>query len=210
MYLDGGYSVLVPFLRGHEPSGGRRIDIGLKHRKDLFAWMEEVRRRSKAGEPDFFVLDGLSMGASTVLTAAGDPDLPRDVAAVLADCGYTAPMDQGRWMVRGMKPLMRYPAFFFTRLFFFLLMGYTKKDPTPRTQVARASVPVFFIHGSEDLFVPAAMARELYEACTSPVKELWYVEGAKHAMSFAVAGDQYRVRKMAFIDRALAGRQSEG
>jgi fermentation-respiration switch protein FrsA (DUF1100 family) len=208
MYLDQGFSVFLPSLRGHAPSGGRRIDIGCQRRKDLFAWMEIIRERSD--NPDFFVLDGLSMGAANALMASGDQELPRKLVAVIADCGYSSLVAQGKWMVRGMKPVIRYPALCFATTFFYLFMGYSRKDPTPLTQVARAKVPVMIIHGKEDLFVPASMAEELYQACGSPLKELWYVEGAKHALSFSVAGDLYRNRKMAFIDRALGASYKEG
>lgn len=208
-YLDQGYSVFLPSLRGHWPSGGKRIDIGCKHYRDLFAWMEEIRERQGESRPDFFILDGLSMGAANVLTASGDPDLPADIAAVIADCGYTSLKAQGKWMIRGMKAWLRLPAFFFATVFFYLLMGYRGKDPSPLTGAGRTSLPVMIIHGTEDVFVPVAMAGELYEACGSPVKEIWYVEGASHALSFAVAGEDYRRRKRAFIEKALESFQPE-
>ena len=208
LYLDQGYCVFLPSLRGHEPSGGKRIDIGCKHAGDILAWLEEIRGRLGGQGPAYFVLDGLSMGAANVLTLSGDPGLAPDVAAVIADCGYSSLLAQGRWMIRGMKPLIRRPALFFATVFFYLLMGYSKKDLTPLTGAARAKVPVMIIHGTDDLFVPAFMAQELYDGCSSPLKELWYVEGAKHALSHAVAGEDYKARKMAFIERALEGYQS--
>lgn len=204
MYLDMGYSVFMPTLRGHAPSGGRRIDIGCLYRKDLFAWMEEVRKRLDQA-PHHFILDGLSMGAANVLTAAGDQDLPEDVAAILADCGYSSLLAQGQWMTRGIKPLLRIPALYAATIFFYLFMGYSKKAPTPLTQAGKSRVPIFFIHGTQDQFVPTFMGQELYSACASPVKELWLVEGAGHAMSYATAGQAYQARKAAFIRRALAG-----
>lgn len=204
MYLDMGYSVFMPALRGHAPSGGRRIDIGCLHRKDLFAWMEEVRKRLDQA-PDHFILDGLSMGAANVLTAAGDEDLPGDVAAILADCGYSSLLAQGQWMTRGIKPLLRIPALYAAIMYFYLFMGYSRKSPTPLSQAGKARVPVFFIHGTQDQFVPTFMGQELHAACASPIKELWLVEGAGHAMSYATAGQTYRARKADFIRRALAG-----
>ncbi|NLA95833.1 MAG: alpha/beta hydrolase [Clostridiaceae bacterium] len=208
LYLDLGYCVFLPSLRGHKPSDGKRIDIGCKHAGDILAWLEEIRRRLGDRKPGYFVLDGLSMGAANVLTLSGDPGLAPDVVAVIADCGYTSLLAQGKWMVRGMKPLIRRPALFFASVFFYLFMGYSSKDLTPLTGVARAKVPVMIIHGTDDLFVPASMARELFDGCRSPVKELWYVEGAKHALSHAVAKEDYKARKMAFIERALEGFQS--
>ncbi|HZK29243.1 MAG TPA: alpha/beta hydrolase [Clostridia bacterium] len=203
MYLDAGFSVFVPYLRGHEPSEGKYIDLGCRYRKDLFSWMEQIRVRPECQTPSYFVLDGLSMGAATVLTASGDHDLPTDVRAVLADCGYTSFLEQGKWMIRGMKPMIRYPAFLFTLVFLWLIMGYKRSDPTPLKQVKKASVPIMIIHGEDDLFVPPSMSKELYDACASEQKDYWLVSGAKHAMSQRVAGDEYWSKKRAFIEQAL-------
>ena len=38
------------------------------------------------------ILAGISMGASTVLMAAGKP-LPKNVIGVLADCGFSSPKE---------------------------------------------------------------------------------------------------------------------
>lgn len=44
-------------------------------------------------------------------------------------------------------------------------------------------IPVLFIHGDDDTFVPVTMTYENYKACTAP-KELLIVPGADHAMSY--------------------------
>lgn len=204
-YLEAGFSVLFPVLRGHGPSGGKRIDLGCRYRKDLYAWMDKLRKDK--GAPPFFILDGLSMGAANVLTASGDEDLPEDVLAVLADCGYSSLLDQGKWMIRGLNPLVRTLSFAFTLAFFFLLMGYKKKDPTPLSQVRKARVPIQIIHGTEDDFVPTWMGDRLYEAAASELKDYKQVLGAGHAMSEWVGGGAYWSRKFSFIDKALRARE---
>ncbi len=201
-YLEAGFSVLMPLFRGHGASGGRRIDLGCRYRKDLFAWMEQVKWLADQ-PPAFFILDGLSMGAANVLTASGDEEMPGEVAAILADCSYSTLIEQGRWSISKMTPLIAGPSFLVTLLLFRVLMGYKRKDPTPLSQVAKASLPILIIHGGDDVFVPTAMAPKLYEACASPMKDFWIVEGAKHAMSEWIAGDLYWERKFAFIKKAL-------
>ena len=205
-YLEAGLSVFMPLLRGHGESGGKRIDLGCRYRKDLYAWMDMIRE--KEGPVDYFILDGLSMGAANVLTASGDEDLPDDVLAILADCGYSSLLDQGRWMIRGLNPLIRTLSFGATLAFFFLFMGYKKKDPTPLTQVARARVPLQIFHGADDDFVPAWMGDRLFEACSSELKDYKQVLGAKHAMSEWVAGGAYWNRKFSFIDKAKKAKDS--
>jgi fermentation-respiration switch protein FrsA (DUF1100 family) len=199
-YLDAGCAAFVPVCRGHAPSEGPRIDLGGLHRRDFYAWMEQIR----ALDPtiDFFVLDGYSMGAATVLQMSGDADLPRDVAAVIADSPYTSYIDEGKWLTRTMKPWIRTPALFFTMLFFRTVMGYRLSDATPLDQVRHASVPTMIIHGKKDDFVPTDMGIALYEASSADPKELWLVDGAKHVLAVAVAGDEYPARKHAFIRRA--------
>ena len=44
-------------------------------------------------------------------------------------------------------------------------------------------VPVLFIHGQDDSFVPVSMTKENYEACVAP-KEILIVPGAIHGMSY--------------------------
>ena len=44
-------------------------------------------------------------------------------------------------------------------------------------------IPVLFIHGTDDRFVPVEMTYENYKACASE-KQLLIVPGAGHAMSY--------------------------
>ena len=51
-------------------------------------------------------------------------------------------------------------------------------------------VPVLFVHGTDDHFVPIEMTYKNYEACASP-KRLLVVPGAEHAMSYYVDSRAY-------------------
>ena len=44
-------------------------------------------------------------------------------------------------------------------------------------------VPILFVHGEADTFVPVEMTLENYEACHAP-KRLLIVPGANHGMSY--------------------------
>lgn len=208
-YIEAGISVFLPSLRGHKPSEGKRIDIGCKHYDDLFVWIDEINKRLGEDAPEWYVLDGLSMGAATVLTATGDVRFPDNVIAVISDCGFTSLIDQGKWLTRGMSPILRGPALFFSKFFFYFVMGYRLNDPTALSAIARASVPIFIIHGSEDVFVPTWMSQKLFDACSSELKEYWVVEGAQHALSSFVAGPEYPKRKLAFINQVIADNKYE-
>ena len=59
---------------------------------DIIKWINLIL----SWEPNArIVLHGVSMGAATVLMASGE-DLPGNVKAVIADCGYTSEWDEFR------------------------------------------------------------------------------------------------------------------
>ena len=51
-------------------------------------------------------------------------------------------------------------------------------------------VPILFIHGAADKFVPIEMTYENYCACRAP-KRLLVVPGAQHGMSYAMDREAY-------------------
>ena len=63
------------------------------------------------------------------------------------------------------------------------LAGYGMDECNAKREVAKAKVPILFIHGSKDTFVPVTMCQEIYECCASPKKKL-IVEGAAHGESY--------------------------
>ena len=50
-------------------------------------------------------------------------------------------------------------------------------------EVKKAKVPILFIHGDADTFVPCSMCEEIYENCAAPKKKL-LIQGAAHAESY--------------------------
>ena len=78
-----GYNVLLPDQRAHGYSGGHTITMGVKERYDARDWTVWARSRFGPEVPIFLM--GVSMGAATVLLAAG-LNLPDNVCGIVADC----------------------------------------------------------------------------------------------------------------------------
>ena len=70
-------------------------------------------------------------------------------------------------------------------------------------QLKKATLPMLFIHGEEDTFVPFWMLEELYQAASCE-KEKLAVPGAAHAESAAVAPELYWPAVDAFLARHMA------
>ena len=156
------------------------MDFGLSERHDVCAWANFLTRRF--GAEQYLFLNGISMGCASVLLAAELP-LPETVRGVIADCGYTSPWEEFAYLMKWdvhvpVRPLL-YVAEGITRL----LAHWDFRSATPLKAVANTKLPVLFLHGDADTFVPPWMTLENYAACASE-KELLIVPGAIHAQSY--------------------------
>ena len=61
--------------------------------------------------------------------------------------------------------------------------GYGYNDVSTLNEVAKTEIPILFIHGEVDDFVPVWMSEKNYEACNSE-KELLIIKNADHAESY--------------------------
>lgn len=196
-YYDRGCHVLLPDLRGHGESEGRYIGMGWHDRLDLVAWVRQVISWQKEAS---IVLHGVSMGAATVMMASGE-ELPPNVTAVIEDCGYTNAWDMFSYQLKGIFGLPPFPMMPIANWVCRMKAGYSLKEADAEKQLKRARVPVLFIHGTEDSFVPFSMMAPLFEACSSP-KDKLVVPGAGHSDAARVAGQAYWDKVFSFIDRS--------
>ena len=88
-YHDWGLNLLLCRQRSHGESDGSYITFGVKERLDVLTWLQFHNRVHGV---DNVYLGGISMGASTVMYAAGE-DLPPNVRGIVADCGFTSPRE---------------------------------------------------------------------------------------------------------------------
>ncbi len=181
-----GRSALLVDQRGGGTSDGRTITFGIKEHRDCLTWVDFMIKHF--GSDVKIILTGISMGASTVLMAAGKP-LPPNVVGVLADCGYSTAKEIICRVIGFMKLPVK-PAYFFVRLGAFLYGGFRLESYSPLEAVKRAKVPVIFIHGEDDDFVPCDMSRAMYDACVSR-KKLVTFPSAGHGLSCLVNPDLY-------------------
>ena len=181
-----GRSALIVDQRGCGSSDGNAITFGIKEHRDCLAWLDYAIERF--GPDCKIILTGISMGASTVLMAAGR-ELPENVIGVLADCGFTSAKEIIQEVIRTMHlpPKLSYP---FVRLGARLFGGFDPEEDSALEAVKRIRVSVIFFHGEEDGFVPCRMSRDNFEACTAR-KALVTIPGADHGLAFPVDQEGY-------------------
>ena len=68
---------------------------------------------------------------------------------------------------------------------------FNLEEDTPIEAMKRCSLPIIFIHGDTDAFVPDSMSDELYAACSSKFKKNVKIAGAGHGLAFPVGRNLY-------------------
>lgn len=199
MYHEMGFNVLVPDDRAHGASEGKFIGFAWLDRRDCIGWINFALK--KLGEDSSILLHGISMGSATVMNASGEKDLPKQVKAVVSDCGYSCAWDQFAHVLKRNFHLHEFPVLYIANIINKILCGYDFRESSSVNQVKNAKVPFLFIHGGEDDFVPTKMVREVYNACGSVQKEVHVFPGAAHAESYYVCHEDYVKVLKAFIEK---------
>ncbi len=180
-YFDKGFNLFVPDQRSHGKSEGKYISYGVLERRDVLSWAEYINKIIPGGK---LYIIGISMGASTVLMATS-LELPENVLGIIADCGFTSP---GAIIKKVMKSDLKVPLFPFyytTRAITKLIAGFDFEEESAVNAVKDCRIPILFLHGKSDGFVPFSMGEEIYNAAECKKQAVW-VEGADHGCSFVV------------------------
>jgi len=181
MYTAFGLNVLLVDQRAHGQSEGRLITFGVKESRDVFTWVDFVKEKFGTEK---IMLGGMSMGATTVLLAGGQ-GLPNEVKGIIADCGFTSPAEIIKLV--GKRDYKINAAAFIPILDLGckIFGKFSIKNVSTADAVKNCDLPILFIHGADDGFVPCEMSREAFKNCNEKCR-LLVVEGADHGFSFLV------------------------
>ena len=198
MSQEEGYNLLLVDQRAHRNSGGKSITFGVKERYDCVEWIEHML--TYLGKDTKVVIYGLSMGGATVLMATG-LGLPENVKGIVADCAYSTAKDIIGEHIKGLH-LPVGPVYALIRLSAILFGGFDPEGASAKEALKKCEIPVLFIHGEADTFVPCRMTKENYESCKDNA-EMYLVPGAEHGMSYLTNIEKYRSTVKGFLKRVF-------
>ena len=190
-------NVLYAEQRGQAGSEGKYMGFGITERFDCLSWIERLNREVDISRLPIY-LCGVSMGASTVLMATG-LDLPDNVSGVIADCGFTSPHDVFKHVV---TKNLHFP---YSRLTQWEVdrrcirrLGLDPHGYSTLEAMRHCRIPVMFVHGGADRFVPVKMTYDNYRACVSP-KRMLIVPDADHGMCYFTDSARYQREMLKFF-----------
>ena len=193
-----GLNVLIVDQRACGKSEGTYTTFGILERRDVVTWANFLDEWLD-GMP--LLLDGISMGASSVMLAA-DLDLPMSVKGIIADCGFTSPWDI---IAHCGKQWFHMPAFPLVHILSGaarLMFGGGYRSCSTLTSLANSSHPLLLLHGGEDDFVPTYMSEENYNAASGYKRKL-IVPGAGHGLSYLIDQQRCQQELSDFVDFVL-------
>lgn len=198
-----GFNVLLPDARAHGDSQGTYIGMGWLDRMDVLMWINKI----SADRPNSqILLYGISMGAATMMMLSGEK-LPTQVKGIIEDCGYSSIREECFYQLTEKFHVPSGIAgyvFFWSNIYACLLAKYNINDGDAKPCLSSSHLPVIFIHGSVDSFVPFYMLDQAYEASGSNDKQKYEFPKAEHGRAFASDPLRYQSILKDFIVRTIS------
>jgi hypothetical protein len=198
-YHEKGYNF---FSCDHTAAGDSEGDfVGFDYfeSKDMLEWLDYLIERF--GDDIEIVVHGVSMGGATVCQMASK--VPPQVKVIVSDCAYVGAKEEFISVANSVGINRTAPAVF--AAFNALnkkLAGYDLEKTDVRESVKNSRVPMLFVHGGSDDFVPTWMGYELYELCGNE-KDLLIVPEAKHADSVVFGTEDYYAKLDEFLGKYM-------
>ena len=174
---DFGFSVFAIDYRGFGRSAGGVPSEQSVYEDARAAWNEFTELVPDASER---ILYGHSLGGAVAVDLAAELDRtaqPQSPAArgLIVESSFTTLVDVAKALSYSWLPLQWILSQKFDTL----------------GKITEVKMPVLFVHGADDRFVPARFSQALYDAARAP-KKLLLVEGASHNNTMRVGSGEYR------------------
>lgn len=185
IYQDRGSTVLVIHQRAHGKSEGRYIGFSELEKYDISRWVDKINELYD--NPNIY-LHGVSMGGASVIHCA-DMNL-KNIKGIIDDCGFDSIRNITKALIQDMFNIPYFPLGYIAGIISIIVAGINFDKSKGIECVKNTNIPIVFIHGANDNFVPRRMSEEMYNVCASPC-ELLIVKDAGHAASYMMAQEEY-------------------
>lgn len=213
MYLDQGFNILAPDMRGFGDSEGS-VALGYLESLDMWDWITYINENYPEN-CDEIIVHGISLGGATTvflsgLEVNGETLKDKNVIGLVEDCGYSSMTEivassTGSSSMGGMFGGITGGTSSDTSdsqdgksyIMENLDVGLTEENfdelENALNSLKKCSVPILIIHGTEDTTVPFENSDEIYKTAVEneniPFIHRYSAEGQSHA--FIIMGTNY-------------------
>ena len=175
-----GFNILAPDSRGCGMSEGRYTGLGWMEHYDLISWINYLVTIDPQAQ---IAVWGTDIGAAALMNAAGDY-LPSNVKCLVEDNGFSGIREYILYTIReeyGIEGKLILPAVdFYAKQ----ILHFSVNDVSTRRQLTQGTIPMLFMHGTDNERIPSSMVFDNYYAYGGE-KDLYMIEGGR----FGEAGD---------------------
>lgn len=184
-----GYNVLAPDSRGCGMSEGQYTGLGWMEHYDLISWINYLITLDPEAK---IAVYGADTGAAAVMNAAGDY-LPSNVKCLIEDGGFSGIKEYILNILRtdiGIDGKLLIPGIDF---YVKQILHFSVNDVSIRRQLTQGTLPMLFMHGTQNELIPSSMVFDNYYAYAGE-KDLYMIEGGR----FGERGDEASYYKALF------------
>lgn len=179
---EQGYNILLTDMRNEGDSEGEYTGYGYLEQQDVTAWVDYLK--NETADSKNVILYGEGMGANAVLIAAGSGNLDESVKYIVAESPYGTLKEEAIYTLKTYYKLSKFPFYDLMQLRTSLLKpGYEVSDVDVTTAVSNATIPVLFLMGTQDDYIPSEYTQEVYDAYPAE-KELISAD-VRHGLVYA-------------------------
>jgi fermentation-respiration switch protein FrsA (DUF1100 family) len=193
IFRKRGFNVLVYDHRHHGKSGGENVTFGVYEKHDMKAVVDWALE--KCGQDCLVGVHGESMGAGIALEYAAIDDR---AAFIIADCSYSDLTELLSFRLKADFGLPSFPMMPVASLVSKMRGGMFFSEVSPLRTIDRLRMPVLFIHGADDTYIPPEMSRMMYERKKGQ-RMFFLAPNAGHALAFWNNRKEYDARVGEFL-----------
>ncbi len=198
MMRELGYNIVMFDERFHGLTGGSNCSMGFYEKFDLYDIISDTFTRF---DNDIYLgTYGESMGGAAVVL---EQALDKRIKFVITDCAFSDLSLLLGHLIKSRTGLPKYPIIWIANLFFKLVTKVSIFQVSPKNALRDASVPMLFMHGAEDGFIPPLHSQILYDACQTG-KDIYIGQNhAKHTDASRYNPVKYREVLRHFLDEIV-------
>jgi len=190
-------NTLIVDLRGHGYSDGHTTSFGYHETADLLAAVDWLQRQHPQAS-EHLIFYGFSMGSAAAARAASQ--IPQTVGLIV-DSGFARLTDMAWMLAENLPPGLGHFTYGVALPAASLLSEAPLWRVAPVQTITQLDVPVYALHGDNDMQIPAEQGRRLMDL---PDVEGRMIPGGRHT-NLPDADSTYFQQLGGFIDRLIAG-----